>query len=52
MNDLPLALKHAKAKMNFDDTTIAFLSDNMEEIDSAVNAELARLKRWLQSSKK
>ena len=33
------------------DTAISFSSDNMEEIDAVVNAELACHEKWLQGNK-
>ena len=51
INDLPFALKRAKATMYADDTAISFSSDNIEEIDAVVNAELACLEKWLQGNK-
>ena len=47
INDLRFALKCAKATMYADDTAISFSSDNIEEIDAVVNAELACLEKWL-----
>ena len=43
INDLPFAIKRAKATMYADDTAISFSSDNIEEIDAVVHAELACL---------
>ena len=37
--------------MYADDTAISFSSDNIEEIDAVVNAELACLEKWLQGNK-
>ena len=34
-----------------DDTAISFSSDNIEEIDAVLNAELACLEKWLQGNK-
>ena len=51
INDLPFALSKAHATMHADDTAISFSSDNIEEINTAVNAELACLEKWLQSKK-
>ena len=51
INDLPFALKRAKATMYADDTAISFSSDNIEEIDAVVNAELACPEKWLQGNK-
>ena len=51
INDLPFALKRAKATMYADDTAISFSSDNIEEIDAVVNAELSCLEKWLQGNK-
>ena len=51
INDLPFALKRAKATMYGDDTAISFASDNTEEIGAVLNAELACLEKWLQGNK-
>ena len=51
INDLPYALKRAKAAMYADDIAISFSSDKIEEIDAVVNAELASLEKWLQGNK-
>ena len=51
INDLPFALKRAKATMYANDTAISFSSDNIEEIDAVLNAELACLEKWLQRNK-
>ena len=51
INDLPFALKSAKVTMYADDTAISFSSNNMEEIDAVVNAELACVEKWLQGNK-
>ena len=51
INDLPFALKRAKATMYADDTAISFSSDDIEEIDVVVSAELACLEKWLQGNK-
>ena len=51
INDLRFALRRAKATVYADDTTISFSSDNIEEIDAIVKAELACLEKWLQGNK-
>ena len=51
INDLPFALDRAKATMYADDTAISFSSDNIEEMDAVLNAELACLEKWLQGNK-
>ena len=51
INDLPFALKRAKVTMYADDTAISFSSNDMEEIDAVVNAELACVEKWLQGNK-
>ena len=37
--------------MYADDTAISFSSDNIEEIDAVLNADLACLEKWLQGNK-
>ena len=44
INDLPFALKRAKATIYADDTAISW-------IDAVLNAELACLEKWLQGNK-
>ena len=51
INDLPFALKHAKATMYQDEIAILFSSNNIEEIDAVVNAELTCLVKWLQGNR-
>ena len=43
VNDLPFALKKAHATMYADDTTIRCSSDNVEDLNAVVNAELTCL---------
>ena len=51
INELPFALKRAKVTMYADDTAIVFFSNDMEEIDAVVNAELACVEKWLQGNR-
>ena len=51
INDLPFALKCAKAAMYADKTAISLSSDNIDEIDAVANAELACLEKWLHGNK-
>ena len=51
INDLPFALKRAKATMYADDTAISFSSDNIEEIDAIVNSEPDCLEKWSHGNK-
>ena len=51
INGLPFALNRAKTAMYADDTAILYSSDNVEEIDAVVSAELACLDKWLQGNK-
>ena len=51
INDLPFALKKTHATMYADDTTICYASDDMEELNAIVNAELASLNEWLCGNK-
>ena len=50
INNLTFALSKAHATMYADDTAISFSSDNIEEINTVVNAELACLEKWLQKN--
>ena len=50
MNDLPFVLSRAHANIYTDDAAISFSSNNIEEINTVVNAELACLEKWLQSN--
>ena len=47
VNDLPFALKKVHAAMYVDDTTICYSSDNIEDLNAVVNAELTCLNEWL-----
>ena len=40
INDLPFALKRAKATMYADDTAISYSSDTSDELDLVINEEL------------
>ncbi len=51
INDLPFALKKAKATMYADDTAISYSSDKSEELDLVINEELSYIERWLQGNK-
>ena len=51
VNDLPFALKKAHATIYADDTTIRYSSDNIEDLDAVVNAELTCLNNWLRANK-
>ena len=37
--------------MYADDTTICYTSDNMEDLNAIINAELASLNEWLRGNK-
>ena len=43
VNDLPFALKKVHATMYADDTTICYSSDDIEDLNTVVNAELTCL---------
>ena len=51
INDLPFALKRAKATMYADDTAISYSSNKSEELDFVINEELSYIERWLQGNK-
>ena len=51
INDLPFALKRAKATMYAEDTAISYTSDKIEELDLVINEELSYIERWLQGNK-
>ena len=50
INDLPFALKKAKATMYADDTAISYSSVKSEELDLVINEELSCIERWLQGN--
>ena len=50
INDLPFALKKAKATMYADDTAISYSSDKSDELDLAINEELSYIEKWLQGN--
>ena len=45
INDLPFALKRAKATMYADATAISYFSDKSEELDLVINEELSYIER-------
>ena len=51
MNDLPFALKNAKATIYADDTAISHSSDTSDELDLVINDELSYIEKWLQGNK-
>ena len=51
INDLPFALKRAKATMYAEDTAISYTSEKIEELDLVINEELSYIERWLQGNK-
>ena len=51
INDLPFALKKAKATMYADDTAILYSSDTSDELDLVINEELSCIEKWLQGNK-
>ena len=51
INDLPFALKKAKATIYADDTAISYSSDKSEELDLVISEGLSCIERWLQGNK-
>ena len=51
INDLPFALKKAKATMYADDTAISYSPDTSDELDLVINEELSYIEKWLQGNK-
>ena len=51
MNDLPYCLKTADVAMYADDTTIYYSSPSMNDINTAINADLEALRGWLEGNK-
>ena len=51
INDLPFALKKAKATMYADDTAVSYSSDTSDELDLVINEELSCIEKWLQGNR-
>jgi len=51
INDLPNCLSVAKPRMFADDTSISMASDNITDIESAMNTELDNLHQWLNANR-
>ena len=51
MNDLPYCLKTADVAMYADDTTVYSSSPSMNDINTAINADLEALRGWLEGNK-
>ena len=51
INDLPNCLSNAEPRMYADDTHISFASNNIENINTTLNVDLARVEKWLTAHK-
>ena len=51
INDLPFSLKNSEATMYADDTSIAYSSKNIDELNETLNGDLDSLKQWLEGNK-
>ena len=47
INDLPNCLSNAEPRMYADDTHISFASNNIDNINTVINVDLARVEKWL-----
>ena len=50
INDLPNCLVHVQSRMYADDTHLTFASDNVDDIESRLNEDLANATKWLISN--
>ena len=51
INDLPNCLSNAEPRMYVDDTHISFASHNIDNINTVLNVDLARVEKWLTANK-
>ena len=51
INDLPLALQDSNVSMYADDTCLCYQSNDMTQLNGAINNDLKRLDSWLQGNK-
>ena len=51
INDLPRSLEYSSPRMFADDTTLTVSGKSMQEVEGAINHDLANVKRWLCSNK-
>ena len=51
INDLPNCLKCATPRIFADDTSISYVANSMDELQSVVNSELENLHKWLNTNK-
>ena len=51
INDLPFSLQNSQVNMYADDTTIAYSSNNNEDLYDNLNRDLNCLKQWLRGNK-
>ena len=51
INDLPDCLSNAEPRMYADDTHISFAGNNIQNINTVLNEDLARVEKWLSANK-
>ena len=51
INDLPNCLSNAEPRMYADDTHISFAGNNIQNINTVLNEDLARVEKWLTANK-
>ena len=51
INDLPNCLSNSEPRMYADDTHITFASNNIQNINTVLNEDLARVEKWLTAYK-
>ena len=51
VNDFPTCLKHSKARMYADDTTVSVAGNNTTQVEKLINSDLISIKKWLESNK-
>ena len=51
INDMPFSLHDSKVTIYAGDTSLAYASNNIDDITKSMNAELENLRQWLHGNK-
>ena len=51
INDVPLSLHDSRVTIYADDTSLAYASNSIDDINKSMNAELENLRKWLHANK-
>ena len=51
INDLPNCLSNSEPRMYADETNVTFASNNIQNINTVLNEDLARVEKWLTANK-